>query len=249
MAFTLEPNYFEIKGNESSLEPIHTRLPKVQQDALKELDHYPKFYTSCLKDLSIQQSKLTRTECSYAMGTILAIAILEKNATELSRLVNEYQRNLKITELTGIGAEPELTSGKNPDEIYSSIMFRVNEVKETYIADAKKNDTWSFFQLGFLGPPCFNGRINTLEEYIAEKHQEKPRSIVSDKTPYDKEALEFCELMYEYNDSHTPKIDDLPEQDSFFIYLKSMDEYASLSKETYIKIYQRASQLYVKVNE
>lgn len=249
-------SYFQIYGKSRHEDdrPIHLSLPEVQKKALHALERAPNFYSICLTDLAAQQDKLTNTACIYAMGTILAIAILEQHAKELSEILNERLRNCAITEMTGLAAEKDLAKGSKKEEIYQNIIQLTNDLKNAYLFDSIKEDTWSFFKDAFIGPPCFNGRMITMMTYVAEKQKLLPGSTVADNRDYDAVACQIESLMYEYELVIQP---DLPEDspppslENMLAFIKEHAEYTSKYQQIvdsiqFDAIYKRACEIFVR---
>lgn len=207
--------------------------------------NYPDSYKKIINDIEIQQEKLTSTEWRYAIETVLALAILEKNAKELATISDEDQRNQCITDLTHLIAEPGLAPGRNPQEILLNIHQLTSKLFEAYDFDQKQEDTISLYKLGFMGPPCFNGRVITLEEYILAKQKFIDPQTISDKTSYDSVAYQYSELMYECRDDEA-----LPSIEEFVEFLKNREDFYSEHQEVvnssqFKEIYKRACELYV----
>jgi len=194
-------------------------------------------------DLIAKQEHLTSTQFRYALEVVLAIGLLNSNRESIINVSDESERNNKITNLTGLIAEPGLVSGLTSDEVLESLEQRIDLLKTSYLVDKENDDTISLWRDGFIGPPCFNGRMITLQEYRSQKQLLIDRSsidnlvTVSDQTDYDEKALEMVELMYEFN------YDELPEKSEFKKFIESSDKEGFLIE--YDKLYRRAVELYV----
>lgn len=262
-----KPSFLEIYGNNKGTEdpPIHLDLPECQQKVLSVFDTYPTFYFKCLEDLALQQKKLTRIECVYAMGAIIAIAIMENHSTEIATISNEKIRNLKITELTGLAAEKDLTSGDSKEEVLKSLLLIINGLKEIYLSHCHLDNSWAFFQNAFVGPPCLNGRIITMINYSKLMRQTsisgnsesvsllEQSSVFDLPTEYDGIACIFESLMYNYeNAKFLPDENDKPPPlEDFILFLKKHDDYELKLKihvegGNFDKIYKRACLFFVK---
>jgi hypothetical protein len=192
--------YLKISGGEGSDHYVHETLPSQLKEVVHNLTEYPSFYTDFFADLARLQSSLSNTECSYAMSTVLALAIFEKDADIFSSIQDEFQRNLAISKATSLAAEPSLTQGQTPDQIKESILGRVQAVKDAYLFN-EGDDTGklAFFMKAFIGPPCFNGRLIT-----ANQHAALQKGVVipwSDATQWDSEACVLENLIYDYQDA------------------------------------------------
>jgi len=220
---------------------LHSNL----QQQLDNIQEESPAFTEILQDLNIQQSKITATSTRYALETILAIAIIEKNACELAKITDENKRNQKITDLTNLIAEPGLASGDDDVQILESLHQLAVKLFQAYKFDKEHEDTVSLYSCGFKGPPCFNGRIITLEEYIAGKQNLINPQLLTDVTDYDPTAYHYSELMYYCSDNSKPSYEE------FVDYLKSLStyssEHANLVESDHFKlVYKRACELFVE---
>lgn len=191
--------YYQIYGSEPSkdLQPVHFLFREKLLEVLKNIHRLDSFFRDSLAMLSHQQNSLSRVRCRFAMETILGLAYLEEHAEEISQIPVEKARNEKITQDTGLVAESGLISGKEPDEIKQMIRLRIEEVASAYYFDIENETTTRFFEQAFVGPPCFNGRVITLENYVLEKQLRVPNFIFQTSTDIDPRACEMENLLYE----------------------------------------------------
>lgn len=156
---------------------------------------------ACLQDLNSHIKLLTTTEFRYAKDTIKGIALLLKEKEEICALLDETERNSKITKMTKLMAEPGLVPGKSKEEIEISILARVDLLKTAFLFDKKKNETIFLYKEGFMGPPCFNGRVITLQHYVLQRQGIKTDLFYEFKTPVDGLATQLEEIMYTCSES------------------------------------------------
>lgn len=210
------------------------------------------FFDDCLDDLRLQKEHLTRTEYRYAKQTILAIRILLQEKAVLANLLDETERNLKITQLTRLTAEPGLVPGKCRDEIEQSIMARVELLRTAYLADKEKNETFLLFRMGFIGPPCFNGRVITLQHYVYERLGIKTDLFYEFRTDIDSAAIALEETMYHYLDCHPSDSATPPSLEQLQAFAKEQPELFSglsftLDQPNIRTIYKRAHDFYTGI--
>lgn len=156
------------------------------------------FLNECLSDLDLKKGNLTSTQYDWALKTLSALQILEANSLEFSVILDEFERHSAITKKTGLVAEQAFTKGDTSTQIMNSIVERLKEVQEIYHFDKRNDNTQAFFRDGFIGPPCFNGRLLTLREYHQNQHLHTEFTSSSLKsTKYDKEACLIEEIIYE----------------------------------------------------
>ncbi|GAB4188115.1 MAG: hypothetical protein Tsb0015_07710 [Simkaniaceae bacterium] len=220
---------------------LYRTIPENLQKVFNHIKDYPSFYSQCIHSLFHYETQLTRTEARYALETILAVALLETNAQNLAKIPEENLRNKYITELTGLIAEPGLIPGNTEEEVLNQISMRVQELQRIFFFDKKRSDEVHFFKEGFIGPPCFNGRILSMQRYESEKQLLQP---FSEASPDDNLACQMEELMYEYLDLNEKDTKDPPS-------LQEMKEYVQKQKinifpqEKFEKIYNRAVEFFV----
>jgi hypothetical protein len=135
-------------------------------------------FRECLDDLKSKKLQLTATEYKWAKATIVAIQILQTKKIIFSSLNEEVYRNREISLRTGLLAEDGLIPGKNQSDLEKSIELRIELLKAAYVYDREKHETLLFFKKAFLGPPCFNGRIITLQEYVEKRQGSKAEIIL-----------------------------------------------------------------------
>jgi len=150
----------------------------------------------CLSDLDSKKECLTATEYRYAYDTIKGIGLLLKEKKLICSLHDETERNAKITKMTRLMAEPGLVPGENEKEVEKSIMARVDLVKTAYLFDKEKAETILLYKEGFLGPPCFNGRVITLQHYVLQRQGIKTDLFYEFSTEIDSSAIQLEEIMY-----------------------------------------------------
>lgn len=205
-------------------------------------------FSEILQDLGSYKKKLTTTAYRYAKETIIALQILQSHTLELCKIKNEDMRNQKITDLTGLIAEPGLVKGSQEDEIANNLALLIQILFSAFEIDKKNNDTLSLYKDGFMGPPCFNGRMITLTEYVQVKQKFMDPLLLSDKKSYDQLAYEYSELMYRCREDSS-----LPNLQEFIIYLSNPNiqnyrrhqEIIHGVNPTFEEIYKRACELFV----
>lgn len=180
----------------SSIDLFHPN-PTFDQ-IIKSIDSYPSFYSSCLRDLQLCQDKLDFTQLRFALEVILGMAWLEKNADEIANISDEQQRNVFITKRICLVAEPGLIPGHSQDAVRNILAQRIDEFKQAYLFDKERGCAAAFFAYAFVGPPCFNGRLITLQEYIVREQQRSSTYAFERTGIYDKEACELENLIYDY---------------------------------------------------
>lgn len=141
---------------------------------------------------------VTQTQYIYAKQVLLGLEQIYIHRDTISGILNEDKRNGYITQLTHLIAETGLIPGNSSSEILQAMDIRITGLVETYLLDKKNNDLLSFFREGFVGPPCFNGRLITLEHYAFSKYHIKNPLFYDFHTPWDKEAVEIEEIMHAY---------------------------------------------------
>lgn len=154
------------------------------------------FFSNCLRDLKEKKSSLTSTEYRYTKEVVIALHILFNDQTSLIKISSEKERNFRITKITNLIAEPGLIPGKSEEEIQNSIATRLMQFKEAYLSDRSRNETLIFFKSAFIGPPCFNGRLITMQHYMHERQGYKPEMFYEYQTKYDDQASQWEEMMY-----------------------------------------------------
>lgn len=210
----------------------------------------PSFIHLCLTDLEQRSKELTSTETRYAKQTIAALGILYSEKKDLCQLTNETERNLKITELTKLIAEPGLIPGNTPEEIENAILCRINLLRCAFLYDSAREETVLLYKQGFIGPPCFNGRVITLQHYVLKRQGIKTDFFYEFSTPFDDQAVQLEEIMYSCNQYFALKDDNPPS-------LAQLKEFAKLNPKVFSKgslnmdsdnildIYRRACEFFV----
>lgn len=198
---------------------------------------------SCKNDVEAYRASLTPTEYLYAKQVIYGLEKIIKQRAHIATLTQESKRNQYITDLTGLIAEPGLLPGKTSEEIEESIDIRINSLISSYHADKEKGDTLFFFKNGFIGPPCFNGRLDTLEHYAYEKHGFKTKLFFEYHLDWDQDAVALEDLMHHVSTSY----DEPPTQKELSQYSKTPigDQIkAILLRDPSGKIYKRACEFF-----
>ncbi len=210
-------------------------------------DEIPLKYTEILTDLQLQSGRLSACQIRYSLETILALAAIEVRAEEICSIFDENRRNAKIQSITGLIAEPGLVPGNTQELILQNLTSLVNDLFFAYTFDREHEDTFSLYSLGFIGPPCFNGRIITLREYIASKQLLIDPTSLSDKTEYDLLACSYMELLYEV---YREGSNEIPTLEALVSYLKTRSNYDIehrhlVESSDFPKVYKRACELFV----
>lgn len=203
-------------------------------EKIKILDH-------ALLDLKNLKGTLTATEYRYAKETIAALKVIQALQDNLILIPDEDNRNNFITEKAKLIAEPGLVPGRTDSEIASSIATRINDFIFIYESEKKSNRLSLFFQFGFTGPPCFNGRVNTLAEYMAQATGIKSDLFFNYRTSFDKEANQIEDVIYDWMEEN--KSDKLPtknELKQFLISKEQNDLLSLLASSNGSCIYKRA---------
>ncbi len=203
----------------------------------------------CNYELNSFQKKqlITFTQYSYAIQVIEGLVKIYHQKDYISKILCENQRNAYITKLTNLIAETGLLPGETFECILNSIDIRINVFIQTYLLDKKNHDTLSFFKQAFIGPPCFNGRLITLEHYLFSKYGIKNPLFYEYSTEWDQEAVQLEEFMHSYfadrnEDSICP-----PTLEKLTEYSKekmNADLQRLLQSDSLNSIYQRACQFY-----
>jgi hypothetical protein len=211
------------------------QLPEQLQKAWSNLGDYPIFYRQFIENLLNYQPQIKNSEFRFALVTILALAILEKEVDHFIDMSDEVERHEKITQYVYLRAELAFSSGNNPEEIKKSILQRVEDVKRVYLKAQERGCLKSFFQDGFTGPPCFNGRLLSIQEYENTQLDLIPFSW--GKTAIDKEAVEVEEWIYEYqNSNQTEKVPCFEEFIKYFNIQQKMNHFRT--------VFDRACEIY-----
>ncbi|MCB1118908.1 MAG: hypothetical protein KDK65_03015 [Chlamydiia bacterium] len=180
------------------------------------------FYQECLSDL--EQQALTPTQKKFALETIVALAWIEREIDTIMTKPTDSARNRYITDQTELIAEEGFSLNRN------MLLARVDTFKNGYLAAKQANTTGDLFQKGFVGPPCFNGRLQTLEGYLLGGID-----LFNDATDYDQEANQLLEEMYGISDDNIPCFNELNQ--------KLPPEWTS--RTDLEKIYKRACEFWV----
>ncbi|MCE5318180.1 MAG: hypothetical protein LLG04_12575 [Parachlamydia sp.] len=213
------------------------------QEILHSIEAYPPFYSACLKDLQQCTDRLNFTQTRFALEVILGMAWLEQNAETVAQITDEQQRNDFITKKICLVAEPGLFPGNSQEAVRTSLAMRIDEFKQAYLFDQKRGCTASFFAYAFVGPPCFNGRLITLQEYIVREQQRISTYDFDRKLDYDAEACKLENIIYEFQNVQDSKsLPDIQELQSYL--LKSMkDDRVALAKNPqFAEIFRRAKE-------
>jgi hypothetical protein len=203
----------------------------------------------CNYELNDFQNKklITPTQYIYAIQVIEGLEKVYLHQDIISKIINENKRNEYITKLTNLIAETGLFPGETTEGVLKSIDIRIDVFIHTYLSDKINHDTLSFFQKAFVGPPCFNGRLITLEHYTLTKHQLKSPLFYEYQTQWDKEAVVLEEFMHNYfaelniESDHPPSLEQLTEYSKD---MKKNDLQTLLLSDSINCIYQRACQFF-----
>jgi hypothetical protein len=203
---------------------------------------------NALNILEEKKNHLTSTQYRYAKETIFALMILFKKKENFASILDETKRNQEITDLTKLIAEPGLIPGNNVNLIKNSIDIRIGTFVQAFLFDVEHEDIISFFQEAFIGPPCFNGRLITLEHYAYAKQSFKSPLYYEYQTPMDSQAVKLEEFMYTVAQEKKirPSLEEIKEyvtvrQDKDFKEIKLI-----LSSPEILRIYNRACEFYVE---
>ena len=233
------PNFISLSDD------LAESVPAQLRDVLSKLDSWPPVYQRYIEDLKKYRSRITPTELSYALVTILAVAVLEKEVDSFINIENDVEREEKMTERVYLRVERAFTKGNSPEEIKRSILQRVDDVKRIYLRAKEQDSLFGFFHDAFVGPPCFNGRLITMLEY--EKKQLDLQEDCGGKTDLDYEAIQLEEILYEFPSAEAGKLPNFPE---FVQHLMSVAEHrdkwkGQVEKERFMKIFDRACNIFV----
>jgi hypothetical protein len=198
---------------------------------------YSPFYQECERQLNLCRHALNQTQYRYALEVIGGVAWLENNSEVISDIGNENQRNSYITQATSLVAETGLIQGNSKDEIRQSLLKRVEEFREAYLFDHLRQKLDHFFAEAFLGPPCFNGRLITLKEYIEREQGRIGTYPFKRHTDYDKEAIELEDFIYEWMEQNDSQI--IPSSTTL---QQSMGPHPLAQHPRFSEIYIRASE-------
>jgi hypothetical protein len=198
-----------------------------------------------------QNESITKTAYDYAKEVIIALDLLEQKKETFSAIIDENLRNIKVTEVTKLVAEPFLIPGENPEEIKHAIEVRINEFIRAYRFDKKENLLNQFFAKAFIGPPCFNGRITTMQQYAKDNQAFEGELFFPFVTDYDLEANALSNIMYECCDhfklKKAPSIKELEEFSQLDCISaetsRTLNEWLNSSNAN--KIYVKAFEFYV----
>lgn len=171
-------------------------LSPVMQEILVNTQSLPPIYQECKNALNQCSHTLTSTQYHYAIEVIGGLAWLENNSQIICSIANENERNNYITKATSLVAETGLIQGNSKDEIKQSILNRTEEYREAYLFDRARQKLNDFFAKAFVGPPCFNGRLITLKEYIENEQKRISIYPFTRHMDYDKEAAELENIIY-----------------------------------------------------
>ncbi len=203
------------------------------------------FFRDCYSDLESQRANLTATQYTWAETTIQALEILFKEKVEIASILDEKTRNEKITEKTGLIAEPGLLEGTTVNEVKKAIDRRVKECKKAYYFDKEQKETFLFFREAFLGPPCFNGRVITLQHYILERQNIQVEGLYEYKSDCDEAAAHIEECLHEYMETSGSSKKDLPSLEKITQFIvDSSDRSERYYEHLSLESYRRACQFY-----
>ncbi len=205
----------------------------------------------CKTQLANLQHALTPTAYSYAKEVVTGLERIERQKEHISKINNEDKRNAYITSLTGLIAERGLIPGKTSNEVLQSIDIRIKELIEPYLLEKKSNALLELFRHGFIGPPCFNGRMITLSHYAYEKYGLKDPLYFEHKTQWDQEAVQLEEWMHVCVDALNLDPKTAPTKTDL-IELSSKQESSELQKiltsKEFAPIYKRACQFFIELS-
>src|SRR4051794_33988732 len=104
---------------------------------------------------------------AYVEGTIEGLEKLFENRESIASVGNENLRNKTIMNFTKLLAEPGFCMGKTDNERMANIIEKIDLLRTSFEYAESHNDLDDYFKNGFIGDPCFNGRMITLTEYTA----------------------------------------------------------------------------------
>lgn len=199
-----------------------------------------------LEELDNLKDQLSLTEYRYAKETITALKILLEIEPELVSISNEDLRNNFITSKTQLIAEPGLLPGSNKQLIISSLDTRIKDFVFIYSNEREKGRLPLFFKFAFMGPPCFNGRINTMNEYMEQATGVSSDLYFNYTTSFDREANAIENVIYDWmEESKTTK---LPSLEDLKDYLKTIEDeplFKMLSQPNGSIIFKRACEFVI----
>lgn len=209
------------------------------------------FFHDCLVDLNANRSNLTNSQYKWALETIRGLQLLSDNIDYISEFLDETERNTAITKLTNLLAEPGLIPGNDSQTIRQSILARVDVIRKAYLFDLKKNETFLLYQEGFIGPPCFNGRVITLQHYVYARQGIKTDLFWEFSTDVDKEAIELEDIMYDCTSTEADQNESVPTLSDIAIFLNAHPEVKhslsfTIDHPQIQAIYDRACQFFVR---
>ncbi|MBA2726714.1 MAG: hypothetical protein H0U49_00875 [Parachlamydiaceae bacterium] len=219
-------------------------LPSQIQNALVEIKTSPTIYQDFIKDLDSYKSKLSPNEYRYAQVTILALSILEKEVDDFL-IHDEVERHEKITQRVYLRAELAFSTGSTSQEIKSSILHRIEAVKNVYLKAKEKENLLGFFKDAFVGPPCFNGRLLSVQEFESTQLNFQDFTWGNNKL-LDEEAVQLEELIYHFQELHQTR--ELPSFDDFVKFLQNQHKKKwgdRLSTDEFPKVFERACLIFV----
>lgn len=199
-----------------------------------------------LEELDKFKDQLSLTEYRYAKETIVALKILLEIEPELVSISNEDLRNNLITSKTNLIAEPGLIPGSCRQQIISSLDTRIKDFVFIYSNEKEKDRLPLFFKYAFMGPPCFNGRINTMNEYIRQATGVYSDLYFNYTTSFDREANLIENVIYDWMEQN--KTTKLPSLEDLKIYLTTVEDkslFKMLSKPNGSIILKRACEFVV----
>lgn len=218
------------------------------------------FFHDCLVDLNANRSNLTNSQYKWALETIRGLQLLSDNMDHISEILDETERNTAITKLTNLLAEPGLIPGNDSQTIRQSILARVDVIRKAYLFDLNKNETFLLYQKnetfllyqeGFIGPPCFNGRVITLQHYVYARQGIKTDLFWEFSTDVDKEAIELEDIMYGCASTEADQNEGVPTLRDIAIFLDAHPEVKNslsftIDHPQIQAIYDRACQFFVR---
>lgn len=211
------------------------------QEILNSIEAYSPFYSSCLQELQQCKDKLDFTQTRFALEVILGMAWLEQNAETVAQIIDEQQRNEFVTKKICLVAEPGLFPGNSQEAVLESLARRIDEFKQAYLFDQERGCTPAFFAYAFVGPPCFNGRLITLQEYIIREQHRISTYAFDRKLDYDQEACKLENIIYEFqNAKERMNLPDIQELQCYLLKSENKDRIALAQNPQFAEIFRRA---------
>lgn len=197
-----------------------------------------------LDDLECNRQALTDTDYTRTKETITALGLLATNIDIIARIGKESDRNDAIRQLTRLTPEAGFSQGRNVEEVVQVLSNKVESLFQIYKIESKNDNLEKFFYEAFQSHPCFNGRVEAIQNYSAENIFKIPKSALDNYIVPSEVTCEYLVLLYEMMEEN-PKMKLTME--NFKNYLEKLPNYAASYQATVESSSFEAIWIYVKM--